>query len=462
MKSSLPRTVDPRVSKHQNRTSIGNAIYSVSDYIAQPLAMIFAAPFLVHRLGLSQYGLWMLVTAVLGSVGVLSSGFGDATIKFVSAYRGRGDHAGVINSIRGAITINLTLGGVFAALIWLLTPYAVQHVFKIEPAFERASVIALRISSFVLVVRSIESVFASALRAFEKYGPPARLNIVSRTGVILAAVVLTSLGHGVAAILAATLVISSLTASLQALALRTVVGPMLLLPHFGREVLSELAGFGIFTWLQGLSAVAFTHADRLLVGAMLGTSTLAIYTICVQAAQPIHGLIAAALNFLFPHISSRHEAGERASSRQLFRLAMPLNALMAASLSVPLIFFSRRLLTLWMGVAFARAGHSLLSLLAVSFGLLALTVVPHYTLLALGRVRFVSTLNVATGLVLLLLMSVILPGTGMIGAGVCRVLYGGFLSILYVNKALHSVRVVEASSKSESAPFSDARPDVAV
>jgi O-antigen/teichoic acid export membrane protein len=422
--------------------------------------MILAAPYLVHRLGLDQYGLWMLVTTVVGGVGILSGGFGDATIKFVSAYRGKGDRAGVINSIRGTITINAALGGLFAAIIWAATPYAVLNVFKIEPGMQGASIFALRVSSFVLLVRSIESVFISTLRAHEKYGPTAKLNIFSRASVILAAVLLTSFGYGVVAIMLATLAISFTSATLQAIAVRRVVGRMLFLPQFNREVLSELAGFGVFTWLQGLSAVAFTHADRLLVGALLGTSSLAIYTICVQSAQPIHGLIAAALNFLFPHISSRHEAGDYASSRRLFRVAMPMNALIAVALSLPLILFSNRFLTLWMGAEFARNGHLLLTLLAASFGLLALTVVPHYTLLALGKVKFVSSLNVATGLLLLLVMFLILPRTGMLGAGVCRLMYSGLLVLLYLTKSLRSVKAAELSPKMEPPPFHEVGSDV--
>src|SRR5437764_8660023 len=77
------------------RASFSNSSYSVAEYLAQPASMLLAAPFLVARLGLSQYGIWMLVSAILGSIGVLSTGFGDATVKYVSAYRGRNDALGV-------------------------------------------------------------------------------------------------------------------------------------------------------------------------------------------------------------------------------------------------------------------------------------------------------------------------------------------------------------------------------
>ena len=71
------------------------------------MSMLVAAPFLVHRLGLSQYGIWMLVNAILGSMGTLSMGFGDATVKYVSAYRGQNNLVGVEHTIRATLTINV-------------------------------------------------------------------------------------------------------------------------------------------------------------------------------------------------------------------------------------------------------------------------------------------------------------------------------------------------------------------
>src|ERR1700756_1599701 len=77
------------------RESASNSAYSVAEYIALPLCMLVAAPFLVHHLGLPQYGIWMLVSSILGSVGILSTGFGDATVKYVSAYRAKKNFQGV-------------------------------------------------------------------------------------------------------------------------------------------------------------------------------------------------------------------------------------------------------------------------------------------------------------------------------------------------------------------------------
>jgi O-antigen/teichoic acid export membrane protein len=420
-----------RVSRNF-RESAGNAVYSAAEYVAQPLSMLLAAPFLVHKLGLQQYGIWMLVSAILGSMGILSTGFGDATVKYVSAYRGQNNPAGVERTIRATLTINAFLGGLFGLLVWAAAPYSVDHIFKIEPTFHAASIEAIRISAVILAVRSVESVFVSTLRAFERYGPPVKLNVFLRAIVVVSAVVLAAIGHGVVAIMIATLFWSSLVVVLQAIAARRVAGSLNPLPIFKTEALAEVFSFGCFSWLQALAAVVFSYADRFLVASMLGTAPVAIYVLCVQVAQPIHGLAAAAFSFVFPHISSRHGAGEIRGPHRVFRIALLTSLALSVALALPLIVLSKPFLNVWMGKQVADDGHVVLALLAVAYTLMALNVVPHYALLAFGRVRLISGLNVGSGILLTLLIIFLVPTFGLIGAAIGRIAYSLLLAIPYL------------------------------
>jgi len=414
------------------RLSAGNSVFSIAEYLAQPAAMVLAAPFLVHHLGLQQYGIWMLASAILGSVGILSTGFGDATVKYVSTYRALNDFAGVERTIRATLTINTILAVVFGGVIWMVAPLVVRNVFKIDPALQSVSIRVIKISAVILVLRSSESVFVSTLRAFERYAAPAKLNIFLRSVVVLSAVVLAAIGRGVVEIMVATLFWSVLVVILQAFAARMVAGQFYALPTLQFSALREVFSFGCFSWLQALAAVTFSYADRFLVAVLLGTAPVAVYVICVQAAQPIHGLTAAGFNFLFPHLSSRHEAGEVLGPRRVFKLALLTNVAVAGLLSLPFLLLARPLLRIWMGNQFAEQGHLVLPVLAISYAALAINVVPHNSLLALGRVRAVAALNIAGGLLLLVVMAILIPRFGLAGAATGRAIYTILLAIGYL------------------------------
>jgi O-antigen/teichoic acid export membrane protein len=405
------------------RKNTVNSLFGVLDYLVQGLAMLAAASFLVRHLGLSQYGLWMLATAVVGSMESLSSGFGDATVKFVSKYRGRDDQAGIERIIRATLAINGSLGLLLAAVVVLGANFAVSSIFTVEPQQHVLSVRMLQVAGVMLLIRSIENVFSNTLRAYEQYGRTVRISIATRCLNVTAAVMLAYFGHNALAIMQTSLAIAIISLGLQYTAARRVCGPFTFLPKIDSESLSEIFGYGIFSWMQALAGVIFYHADRLVVGAMLGTSALGVYAVCVQATQPIHGITSAALNFIFPHLSARHEAGEPQALARVLWISSWVNIGIVVLLSAPLILFGREILSIWMGQSFAEQGTVVLTWLAVANASLGASVASHYILLALGQARFVASVNVLGGAFSLACIILLIPRYGLPGAAVGRLLY---------------------------------------
>ena len=431
------------------RASLRNALYGAGEYVVLPLTMLLAAPFLLHRLGLAQYGLWMLATAAVTSTNLISTGFGDAALKYASMYRGRNDRKRLEDTLRVNLTINLILGSTLALFMWFGSPFAARSLFNIDLALRSDAIAAFRIGSAILLVRCVESVLAGALRAHERYGPSVQINVLSRAAVVVTACVLVYQGHGIVAIMAGTLCIVAGTTILQIVAARAVIGPISLVPSISKSVFSEVFGFGCFSWLQAVAGCVFNQADRLLIGVLLGTSSVAYYSVCVQAAQPIHGLIAAGLHFLFPHLSTRLSKAPASELRAVVLSILRLNVVVAVVLCVPLALFSKLILQLWMGAAFAQQAWMVLSIVAAGFGLLALNVTGHYALLALGQVRLVALLNLGGGAAMLVAMALLVPRFGLAGAAVGRLLYGPITLLMYCR--LRSI--LSQTSQSPSNPL---------
>ena len=207
-------------SRGNRGRALRNGLYASVEYISQPLGMLLAAPYLLRHLGASQFGIWVLASAAVYSGNVVSSGFGDAAVKYVAMYRGRQDTSGVARIVRGMLAINLALSGLLAIILWSAAPYMVSHVAHIDTALRTVCLRSFRIGSLLLAVRSIDGVFVSTQRAFESYSSAVRIAVFSRVGALVAAVVLVARGFGVVEIMLATLLIAML-----AVALRRVTRP---------------------------------------------------------------------------------------------------------------------------------------------------------------------------------------------------------------------------------------------
>lgn len=435
-----------------------NAFYGAAEYIALPLTMLLATPFLLRRLGSVQFGLWMLASAAVTSSNLISTGFGDAALKYASLYRNHTDSGRFEHTIRVNVTINLLLGGVFALILWLAAPFAAASIFKIDLPLRGDAITAFRIGSAVLLARCIESVLIGALRAHELYGPAVRISITSRAGIVIAACLLVWRGHGVVAIMAATLCIVAFFVVVQTAIVRKLVARIWPLPSLDRAAFSEVFRFGCFSWLQALAGCIFNQADRLVIGALLGAPAVGYYSVCVQAAQPIHGLVAAALHFLFPHLSARLSTAPAPQLRHLIASIFRLNAVAAIAMCVPIVLFSKFILTLWMGAAFASGAWMVLSIVALSFGLLSLNVTAHYTLLALAHVRLVAALNLLGGAAMLAVMFLLAPKFGLPGAAAGRLMYGPVTLLMYARlRNLLTTPAAEAPSAFASVATAETR-----
>ncbi len=409
-----------------------NAVYGVADYLALPIGMLLAAPFLLRHLGTGQYGVWILATAAVSSGGIISTSFGDAAIKYVGECRGREDVSGVMRIVRNMLSINLTLSGILAIALWFLAPFVTRHIVKSDLDLQATCLKSLRIGSGLLLVKSIESVFSSALRAFETYGSTVRIGICSRSAALVAAIVLTEYEGNVVWIMVATLLIATSGMMAQALALQRKIGSFSPIPAWHPKTVSHIASFGTFSWLQALAGVAFSQADRFCVGFFMGAPAVAYYGLCVQAAQPIHGLIASGMHFIFPHLSARYSVAPISEIRRKVIVAIKVNIMLVAGLSLPVMVLGRYVLTRWIGTAFGQQPPLMFPLIVCSFALLGLNVTAHYALLAVGHVRVVTYLNLVAGVGMLVFMALLLPKLGLQGAAMARLIYGPITCLAYV------------------------------
>ena len=410
---------------------LSNAAYGVLDYTAYPIGMLLAAPVLLRHLGVTQYGLWAVATATVSAGGTIASGFGDANIQHVAKIRSRGDMDGVIRAVRSTMGINLLMGTVLALICWVLVPHVSGRIASSDAGSQIACLWSLRIASLLILVRAIESVCISTQRAFERYGAAVLISIFARLLTLFAAVPLAERGLGVVSIMVGTGVLTTAGTIAQLIRLKQHLGTAPLLPSFDRSATVALLSFGIFSWLQAVSGVIFTQTDRLMLGVSLGATAVTAYVLCVQMAQPIYGIAAAGLHFLFPHLAGLQTNHNSSVLRQVVLTAVAFNAAFVAVSTTTVLFMGHEVLRLWVGASIAEKSVALLAPIAWGFALLGLNVTGYYAMLALGRVRTVTTLGIAGGATMVALMTLLLPRMGISGLVVARLSYGAISLLVY-------------------------------
>jgi len=375
------------------RQQVSNTIYGLLDYAAYPIGMLAVAPIILRNLGVAQYGVWTVTSAVVSFGSMLASGFGDANTQRVATERSAECGTMRVRVVRAALGIHVALGTGVGLAIWAFAPMLANRMAAADGELREASLSCIRIAAVFIVIRAIEAVCISTQRAFERYVAAVKISVTARILGLGGAAVLALFTQSVVNIMALTTALAAVALLAQYIRLRQLLGAANLLPSYDPPVARDLLQFGAFTWLIAAAGVIFSQGDRLLGGASMGASAVVAYALCAQISQPVYGLTASGLHFLFPYIASRRRNATPTALIKMVSLASLANGFVVLIAAAFLLTCSGRLFHLLATNPIATACAELLPSVLAASALAALSVAGNYAMVALGRVRSVALVN---------------------------------------------------------------------
>src|SRR5947209_14245264 len=124
-----PERSEPPESQISRARVVKNSVLSVAAYVfTLPLAL-FVNSFVVHRIGLEQYGIWAALTTIMSYGGVLDLGISVPVIKYVAEYVARGQRDEVNDLVGTAMAFYLAVAALFVVVMSLISSWVLLHLF---------------------------------------------------------------------------------------------------------------------------------------------------------------------------------------------------------------------------------------------------------------------------------------------------------------------------------------------
>ena len=419
------------------------ALWSAVDAAAMPVSTLATLAALVRALSASDYGILVIALAASGLSMAVNPAIAATTTKFVSELSA-GRHPGG-RTVAGVITVSLLTVAVIDLVLLLATAVFNQPlsvwVFGDSLARSRNVGEVLLLAVLAIGIQQVDTVLAAAIRGLERFRRQALIELLSRSA--LTAVVIYVAGHGpsLESILLAQCAVYLASTLVRAIALRRLLPDQRLFELSGRAHAGALFRYGGWMWLAALAGVAYTSADRIIVGRSLGAAAAGQYNIYVQITQLVHFIPTSVFAFSFPVFSRLAAQGnarnlEIAQAYKTYSLAIAMTALGIAAIMMVCWPF---LLRIFAGAGSAGGQFGAPGLLTFNFLLLACNVAAYYLLLALGHARAVSMITTASMVAALALMTFLIPRYGLQGAALARLAYG-IGALLLLRKAHRVLR----------------------
>jgi O-antigen/teichoic acid export membrane protein len=359
---------------------------------------------------------------------MLDLGYAASLVKFVTQYRARRDSR-ALNELASTMFMVFALIGIVAYGVAMVIAFNLTRVFDIGPTPATTGRQILLIVGVYIALGFPCSVYGGIVNGFQRRYLNGAVAIL--TSIIVAAVniVLLLRGHGLVAVVAGTTLVRCLSYVGYRMTAHRVFPALRISPRFFRlERLREITRFSAYMFVIDLANKLNYASDTIVIGAVLNTTAVAVWTVAQRMSDIIQRLTDQLNSVLFPVIVDSATHGNEDRLRRVLLQGTRLSLAMVLPLAIGLALLAQPLVLLWVGPTFL-SSVIVVQILAVAVMFRVGSSPARGLLLGAGDHALVARVNVATGVVNVVL-SVMLAGTfGLAGVAVGTVVPVSFAAV---------------------------------
>ena len=379
------------------------------------LIAFFLSPFVIHHLGTSAYGVWLLANSITGYFGLLDLGVGKSVTYYIARFHTQGEHEKSSRLVSTALAVFSVLGAVALGASVVIASVA-PRLFHVPESFKANFHVLVILGGATVASCLVTNVFSAILVGLQRFESMNAIEI--GMGILRATSILFALGEGKGLI---TLAIIHLV-SYAIMGLIYAWTAWRLYPQLRiRFILSDRANtrlifsFGSHLFLLSVSSYLILYADALVIGAFLPIAMITFFAIAGNLIAYSRSLVNGISNIVSPLASSLDADGNH---DQIARLAVdgPRYATMLVlPIVITLALRGKTFIGLWMGPEYAGLSGEVLQVLSLALFFSAANQVATSMIWGINRHRPLVLVYIAEGLLNLMFSIGLIHKMGIVG-----------------------------------------------
>lgn len=329
-------------------------IGSILSYIVIVLNILVGliyTPIMLRMMGQSEYGTYSLISSIIGYLTVLDLGFGNAIIIYTSRYRVK-NQIDEQSKLNGMFLIIYSIIGVISGIMGAILYANIDNLFAGTMTIQELQ--KAKIMTIILIINLVFtfplSIFGSIITAYEKFIFSKVVNILRIILMPCIMIPLLYMGYKsvamtvVTTILNISFLIINLVYCLKVIKIKFIFG------KFNTKLLKEIFGYSFFIFLAIIVDKINLNIDQFILGSVVGTVEVAIYTVAAQI-QTIYISLSTAINgVLLPKITMLVENKESDETiSDIFIQTGRLQYIIMALITTGFIIFGQEFINIWAG-----------------------------------------------------------------------------------------------------------------
>jgi O-antigen/teichoic acid export membrane protein len=316
---------------------------------------LLITPFIMDKVGKELYGVYILGLTFTGYFGILDFGMLGAIVKFVAEFKGAKNKEGINQIVNVSFSFYFLIGLIVAVMLFVAS-FFLGSFFRLTGENIQIMRQLLWIAALFSIFSWTGNVFRGVVRGFQMYHWESSVNIgmaLLNAGLILW---LLSRGYGVIVLMLVTQGANFLSAMVFYFIVRREVGQISFNPLcFRQPTFKKMFGFSIYLFLTSLFDILIFQVDYVVIGAVLTTSAVAIYSIAFSVQQNIRSISPILLEPAWPLSAEMEGAGQYDKQKELLLKGTRFSTLVFIPIVLITFVFMEPFIVNWMGIGFSEA-----------------------------------------------------------------------------------------------------------
>ncbi len=325
------------------------------------------SPFVVHSLGNDAYGVWILLSSLVGYLGLLDLGVRGAVTKFVATHHAAGNHARASRIASAAFAI-FGFAGALAILVSFLVGRFGLEYFEVSPEFMDVAPTIILIGGVTIAISIVSGVYGGIIVARQRFD---LLNVMTVVVTLLrAASVVWALrnGGGLLELAWIQLGASAIQGVVSVGIARNVYPDLSIRPTgFGRDDAKMIFSFGLYASLLHIASSLVYYTDSVVIGAYLPVSLITFFAIAANLVDQARALVSGIAGTITPMAGALEGQDEMERVSGVLVTGGRFATLVALPVALTFILRGHTFIGLWMGPEYAEPAGDVLVLLAIGF-----------------------------------------------------------------------------------------------
>lgn len=381
-------------------------------------------PFLIHSLGDSQYGAWVLVGSISSYFWMFDFGLGASVIKFVSEYKTKGEQE-KLNIIVANSFAMLAVIGLFALVGCVILAQIVDLFFQLPPDLTPDVRTMVYITGVSMAFSFPFGVFGGVLRGYQRYDLVNAVGVVSVVGNALMSLAVVKWNFGLVGLSVVGLLTNLMVVGGR-LTLAKREDPLLALkPSMVRLfALREIVSFSFWVLVINMAVQVVYRTAPIIIAMLLNVALVTPYAIANSLVQYVKRCIDPILAVLLPAYTELSASDEKPRLQNLLLEGSRIVGALAMPLIMLLYLLGDPFIALWVGRGYETSYH-LICLLAAPVFISFLVASGDKLLWAKGKIRVNSYVAMADSCINLFSSLLLTKTIGVLGVGLATLISVG-------------------------------------